>query len=300
MSYAIRITRSNGVQSVHPLGEGQVTLGSDPCTDICITDEAGLLPQHVLLAPRDGKCWVSTAKDSPLWDRSGVAVSGTYVSWGSRLTLGKCVFELCKTGVSGKPPSRRNQSDTSADKASETTELSRARIHPGFLMLLFATLAYVALQGFGSRDSDPGMGLAETPALFAEESRTCQGANPSHRAPIAEEQALAKSERSVFDLYDGVLAVELFFEAEDCYRKAGQSSAAEYVLETGVAFRDGMQEEYDLLRLRLSRDLEANNTASARAQVRRLSELLRHRADTDYGLALRRLSARLAKQGQTL
>ncbi len=300
MSYAIQITEANGTQIVHALASAQTTIGSDPAADICLSSASHLLAQHVLVAPCPERCWVSTVAGSPLWDSAGMAVTAAYVPWGSRLTLGPYVFELQKNTSCRTQQLPRNRDLKVADIASEPAEPKAAGIHPGFLMLLIATLAYATLQGFTGSSGGSRRGLVDAPNLFEEEGRSCQGANAARRARVAEAQALAKSERAVFDLRDGVLAVELYAEAENCYRKAGMDMEAEYVLDVGSRFRQSMQEEYDLLRLRLSRALASDSTESAKRQIRRLSELLYHKADSRYGLALRRISARLSKQGKTL
>ncbi|MCP4446826.1 MAG: hypothetical protein GY811_15980 [Myxococcales bacterium] len=298
MSYAIQITKSCGEQSIHRLDAAQTTIGSNPGMDICVSGEPGILEQHVLLAPKEDACWVSTSPGSPLWDNCGEAVDAGFVPWGSRLTLGRCVFELLRENSQEIASAQRNRRSTSSDTGGESTCSERQGIHPGMLMLLIATLAYAVLQGLTPASSDASVAPSQAPELFARAVPTCQGANPVHRAPLAEEQALAKGERMVFDLQDGVEAVGLFSEAQDCYRKAGLRREAGEVAEMGAALQLRILEEYDLLRLRLARDLSDDNWKSAGVQVRRLSELFRNQEDSSYALTLRRLSARLSRKGQ--
>lgn len=300
MTYAVRITRSSGEQTMHPLVAPETTVGSDASADVRVVGEASILPQHILLAPRREQCWVSTAPGAPLWDKHGVAVEGAYVPWGTRLTVGHCALELVEESGGVNMKSSRNSVAPETDKASESDGPVKERIHPGFLMLLVVTLAFAVLRGLTFGASPTATGLTEAPALFEDGPLPCRGENPRHRASALEEQALAKSERSVFDLQDGIEAVALYLEAHRCYLESGQIAESEYVLFAGDALRATLEEQYDLLRLRLSRDLSANNQTSAQLQVRRLSELLRHKADTKYALALRRLSARLSKQGSNL
>ncbi len=299
MSYAIRITRANGEVLEHALTKAQTTVGSDLKSDICLHGETGVLPQHVLLAPRDGQCWISTAPGSPLWDEQGQAVEGAFVSWGARLTLGNCVFELKNEEKSKKPKKSRNRGGGALDKGGESTEAKSQGVHPGFLMLLIASLAYAAF-GFAGSANVHGASLPTAPELFGEVVVSCDSNNPTHRAAVLEEQAIAKSERSVFDLQDGVVAVGLYAQSHACYEKAGRAAEAEYVLESGKSLRRDMEEEYALLRLRLNRQISASQPERALVQVRRLSQLLRHQSQGNYWLALRRLSSRLTAEGTKL
>ena len=299
MIHVVRITRANGEVLEHRLTKAQTTVGSDPRSDICLHGETGVLPQHVLLAPRDGECWISTTAGSPLWDEQGQAVEGAFVPWGARLTLGNCVFELQNEEKSKNPKKSRNRRGGALDKGGESTEAKSQGVHPGFLMLLIATLAYAAF-GFAGAANVHGATLPPAPSLFAEDAAACESDSPGHRAAALEEQAIAKSERSVFDLQDGVAAVGLYAQSHACYVKAGRAEEAEYVLESGKNLRRDMEEEYALLRLRLSRQISASETERALVQVRRLSQLLRHQSQGKYWLALRRLSSRLTAEGTKL
>jgi hypothetical protein len=300
VTYKIRITKSNGEQTTHALDKPQTTIGADANANICIVGESNLLPQHMLLAPRPADCWVSSAPGSPVWDKDGAAVEGAYVPWGSRLTVGRCTFELLSDERAVKLSTTRNREPRSTDTASESDEPAKERIHPGLSMLLVITLVYAALQGLTGADAPAAHGLTAAPPLFDDALVVCRGENPGHRAVSLEEQAAAKSERSVFDLQDGIEAVALYSEAHACYRQSGLNAESEYVLASASALRSDLEEQYNLLRLRLSRDLAAAQHKSALSQVRRLSELLSHKAESNYGLALRRLSARLSKEGSTL
>ncbi len=300
MTYALRITKSNGEQTTHALVGPQTTVGSDAQTDVRVTGERSILAQHILLAPRDEQCWVSTAPGSPLWDENGAAVEGAFLPWGTRLTVGRCSLELLREKPEEKVGPARNPNKPSSDKGSESEGPSKARIHPGVLMILVITLAFAAVQGFSASSTSAGGSLAEAPALFEEDASLCRGENPGHRAVALEEQAIAKSERLVFDLQDGIEAVALYKEAHACFAKSGQDAEAEIVLAAGEALRATLEEHYDLLRLRLARDLSAENLASAQLQVRKLSELLRHKPNSQYALALRRLAGQLSSQGSSL
>lgn len=292
MEYQLQITQSNGISDLHTLTEREFTIGSDASSDICLVGESKLLPKHILIAPRTDSCWISTARGAPLWDQEGQAIEGAFVPWGSRLSLGSCVFELQAVENKAKDESLRNFSSTPADKPGEPTKAPS----PIIIMLLLCTLAYTALGFMGEPETMASKLPADAPELF-EGEHSCTGENLAHRARIAEDAAVAKSERTVFEKQDGVSAVELFAQAEACYSAARLTEDANYVAARGSELREELSEEYKLLRLRLARALSEGDDDLASSQLRQLLALLQHRGDTSYVLSLRRLQLRLSKQG---
>lgn len=290
MRYQVQITQSSGERTIQALGEGEITIGSDGSSDLCLRGEAKLLPRHILVAARGERCWVSTAKGAPLWDQEGVAVDGAYVKWGARLSLGSCVFELQAFDSKGPGKSRNNPLGSAADKPGERSKAPS----PIVIMLLLCALAYAAI---GLLDKPETMASAlpsEHPSLF-DEGQKCGSNNPVHRAPLAEEEATAKSERAVFAREDGVEAVRLFTEARACYHAAGQAGEAEFVDTRRRGLQEALEEDYTLLRLRLGRALAEGDRSSARKQARQLLTLLHHRKDSSFVLSLRRLELQLSK-----
>lgn len=298
MNYSIQITTSDGVAHHHVLSLPQTTVGTDAAATICLAGEPGIVAQHLLLAPREADCWVSTTPGAPLWDSRGQAVEGAYVPWGSRLTIGRCAFELLSAPApkAKNLPIARNQVRSSPDTGGESVKPPGSPIHPGILMILIVTLGFGAMRFLPRSGSATHAELARAPALFDANVLGCTSANPAHRAELLEDEAHAKSERSVFDLQDGVAAVHLYAEAASCYRDSGKMTTSEEIASLGTSLRSSIEEEYELLRLRLSRNLAENNREGALTQVRRLSELLRHKANGPYALTLRRLSARLTQE----
>lgn len=291
MHYQVQITQSSGEKVVHTLGEGEITIGSDGSSDLCLRGEAKLLPRHILVAARGERCWVSTTKGAPLWDQEGVAVDGNYVEWGARLSLGSCIFELQASDSQGSGKSLSNPRGSATDKPDEHGKAP----DPIVIMLLLCTLAYVAL-GHLDKPETMASGLpAQHPALF-DEGQKCGSNNPVHRAPLAEEEAIAKSERAVFAKEDGVEAVRLFAEARACYQAAGQDGEAKFVDSRRRGLQEALEEEYTLLRLRLRRTLAEGDQFSAGRQARKLLTLLHHRKDSSFVLSLRRLEIQLSNK----
>ncbi len=291
MNYQLRITQSNGKSQVHALKEAELTIGSDASSDICLQGESKLLPRHILVAPQETQCWISTAKGAPLWDQEGQAVLGAFVPWGSRLTLGSCVFELQDLKTTEPDKLVGNPTTPVTDKGGESTKAPS----PIIIMLLLCTFAYAAL-GFFEQPETMASGLPnEAPALFADE-HGCTSKNAAHRAVTAEDEAFAKSERSVFVKQDGVSAVGLFAESEACFRDAGQVRDAEFVAARGQELRRELELEYKELRMRLSRALTKGDKAGASRQVKQLVALLRHQSNSSYVLSLRRLDLQLSKK----
>jgi hypothetical protein len=135
----------------------------------------------------------------------------------------------------------------------------------------------------------------DIPVLFALEYK-CTSSNSALRGRAAEQEALAKSERSVFEKQDGVSAVGLFAEAEACFRASGQTRDAEFVAARGQKLRSEFEIEYKLMRMRLARALSEGDKALASSQVNSLMALLHHRSESSYVLNLRRLQVQLSKK----
>jgi hypothetical protein len=288
--YELQIIQSSGEQRSYPLSKSEVTVGSDPRADICLVGEAKLLPQHILIAARADQCWISTASGAPLWDQEGQAVEGAYVPWGTQLSLGNCQFTFQRSENKEEVQVSGNPKEAAADKPDEATRPS-----PLILMLLVSALAFAGIQLLHGPESSAGVMPPDAPELF-ESKQECTSKNALHRAALAEEEAFARSERSVFEKQDGISAVQLFEEAEACYRQAKQKSDADALRTHGNQLRQALEEEYKLLRMRLSRALNEGDRELATLQLRRLLDLLRHRAGTDYVLALRRLELHLSKE----
>ena len=283
MNYRVRITKSCGDTQEYALASEEVSIGSDPGADICLLGETSLLPQHILLSPREQECWVASAEDAPLWDQNGKPVQASFMPWGTQLRLGLCRFELLAMPSREPALARGGQGD--------------AKSNPVTLMLLLCALAFFSLQLVGDDSSSAANLPDKAPGLF-ENSYACPSKNPRYGAQEAEASALAKSERSVFDKQDGVSAVKLFAEAAACYRSAGERSKAQAADNHAAALRASLNQEYQLLRLRLSHATSSGDTSRAQSQVRGLLALLRHRPNDSYVLALRRLRLRLSLDQQ--
>ncbi len=291
MNYQVRITQSSGAVHLHPLNKSELTIGSDGSTDVSLAGEEKLQAQHILFAPRAEHCWVSTAKGAPLWDAEGQPVQGAFVPWGSRLSLGSCAFELQALEIAKQDDSASNSGPPAPDKASESSKTTNSI----FIMLLLSALAYLSLGLLEQPETLASALPSDAPELF-EADHSCASRNPEHRARAAEDAAFAKSERSVFEKQDGVSAVELFAEAEACYRAAKDSTSAALAAERGMELRLELEEEFKLLRMRLSRALHAEDRELARVQLHQLLALLHHRKNHRFVLALRRLQLQLSKE----
>ncbi len=289
--YGISITNTLGKVTEHKLEPGQTTIGSDKNSTISLPPGDGLLAQHILLVPSPEGCWVSTVPGAPLKSEKGESVDGQYVEWNSQLSLGRLCFSLKSKKTGKKIAQARNQKG----KAPDTGEESSNTVSPVIIMALLLALAYLGNGFLGASQPDVESISTAPPLLFAE-SVKCASGNSGHRAEQAEEAAFAKRQRSVFDLQDGIAAVELFSESENCYRAAGRPTEAQAVQSEGSELRASLEAEYKLLRVRLQRALHSGNRSVASTQVNRLQELLRHRASHSYVLALRRLEIGLSRK----
>lgn len=291
------IRDSLGQITIHKLKDGDNFIGNDASSDIRLLSEPALGPRHILLVPRYEDCWVSGNSAAPLRSEDGAIVDGRFVPWGSRLQLGSTHFEL-QFGDLAAHSKRRSISGNRGRGAADTgRESGRApgRVHPILLMLALCAAAFIGFTFLSGNESPAEVLPAETTELFLE-SPACKSGNPLHRAQAAETTALAKSERSVFDSQDGVVAVSLFEEAAACYRLAGQDALANASAKRATALRESLLGDYKRVRLRLERAIEAGDNQVARQQVAHLQDLLRHQKDSETSHSLRRLALRLSRK----
>lgn len=295
--FSIVIHDPQGQVNVHTLGEGESIVGSDPGADICIPSESELLPRHFLLTPQRKECWVSAYGGAPLRTETGEALQSGFVPWGTRLYIGRTQIELQTSKIA--PQKRKstglgNQEQQPVDTGGELA--TRTGVHPLLIMLVLGTIAFVAFGALSQATSSGTVLPPEEVELFSSEAMACTSANPGHRAELARDAAEAKSERSVFDLQDGVSAVSLYEEASACYRRAGDEARGTASLARASELREGLLTDYKRRRLRLERALAAGQEHVAAKEVRRLQELLRHQPNSATSLALRRLALRLARK----
>jgi hypothetical protein len=267
---------------IFDLHDGQTTLGARAPADILLPLDPGAESRLLLVAPQADGCWVSVSKHA----RTEVRFQGTpfekgIVPWGMPLGVGHHV-EL-----------RFLKTERTFQRA------RRFAVHPAIALLIVVVLS---LQGWrlarrltqhhapeSSRNSAP------TPSVLFDPPRRCNrtGATALHRAGELAQLARAKSERYPFASQDGVDAVRLYHEAEDCYRSAGNDGTAQMLERQRRNLERTMTDTYTWHRINLERALEEEKPQVAALQARALLQLLQHRSD-EYVRWLHEVERRMA------
>ncbi len=289
--YQVEVKRASGKSETHVLQSGQTTIGSDGDSSIVLTDEPGLFAKHILMVPQKEHCWVSTLESAPLRSAKGEVIQAAYVPWGTDLRLGACQFRL----LNGEKINKTEKSSNPVRATTDTGGEGSKKISPMFIVIVICLLAVLGV-GMLKPSVPSAQGAPVNPPELFGALPKCSSDNALHRARTAEESALAKSQRMVFDLKDGVDAADLFLESASCYETLGMSDESSRVSSEGMGLRQSLEEEYKLLRLRLTWAMQNAKLESAETQVRKLSALLYRHRDSSYAIGLRRLMVRLAKE----
>jgi hypothetical protein len=170
-------------------------------------------------------------------------------------------------------------------RLSFVSKADRSKGRPLLLLLglLVATGAVLSTTR-ATTSSSPSKPEVPPPALHASGS-TCSvtGARSAEaRAFDAERAALAKRERYVFDLSDGVAALPLLDEAAACFRESGRIEDARRTSTALDEWRRKLDTDYASLQLELRAALADHRVKPALRAARDLEDLLAARADHPY------------------
>ncbi|MEO0326366.1 MAG: hypothetical protein AAF447_25690 [Myxococcota bacterium] len=264
----IEVSLPDGTVERFPIEGSQVTLGKSGEASISIPTAAELELEHLLLAPRGKEgCWVSSSQGAltPTL-RKGKSFTSGIVPWGGELTIGRL-----KVKVTNKQP-----------KAKRETQMSPIVVLGG--LGIVASTAWIFLQ------EEPGsiraQSSVEAPALFAEERPGCpESDTPNAEARALEHRADRKADRVHYDRQDGVEAVTLYGQAEDCLRQVGTPDAVSRAGKIEVArarLEQKLVADLAMLRLRLERALDQDDYEQIASLAEGLDELFQH-VPEDHG-----------------
>jgi hypothetical protein len=150
------------------------------------------------------------------------------------------------------------------------------------LLLAFALLALTPLFGDSATPSAVGTSRVQHPELFLQGSVCSHPELPAVAARRSEELAHVRADRYAYDPADGVRAVELYGEAEACYRLGGLASSASRVHAAASLMIFRLTTDYAAARLSLARSLEQERWSAALREVRRLLRLTHHLGRNEY------------------
>ncbi|MGE0790519.1 MAG: FHA domain-containing protein [Sandaracinaceae bacterium] len=280
MDVWLEIIREDGTLERQRIEGEQVTVGRSPAAGIPIVDARTLEPEHLMLAPRDGGCWVAVAQGAQIPVRvRGQTFSQGMLAWGTELEVANL-----KLRITDQLP--KEKKDPSEKPVSAPVLIAMFVVLPlvGWLLL-----------------SDESVGIDATPAAPAPElfrsGLECpvNGGNTRHRADLEAEAAIAKSERYPFNSQDGVQSVISYRRAEACYQALGPTAQteAQVMRREGDTMQRRIEEDYRTHRLRLERSLEQGRLPDALLETRALIQLLRHQPSDPYVIWLQQLERQL-------
>lgn len=258
----LEIIRSDGSCERRALAGERVTVGRDVNATISLVDNVELEPLHLLLAPRDDGCWVSTARGAQQSTRrAGKPFENGVVPWGTELDCGALVFRLARA---------------EAQLARRKRWILLAR-----KVLLVMVVLWVARSLLVSPPGGPGRARAEAPALFADGPSACKSSarEAGARADETLHAADAKLERYPFEPYDGVVAVRLYRESSACAHAAGDRDGEAEARELADRATERVEADYRFHRLKLERALDAHRYREALTEARVLASMLRDHGD---------------------
>ena len=262
----------------------QITIGSGLDASIPISDAPELEAIHLLVAPREGGCWVSVAEgaEASAWVGGKVHENGL-LTWGTEIDVGSLTLRI--------------------NHAVVEEEKRRARRRR---LTIIASLLVTLLAGtwlLGESKSKLPRRSADPPVLFADLPKACpvdDAARAQSRSESVLEQAQARVVRYPFDAQDGVEAVRLFTIAKHCLEVAGQTQDANAVAKERDRVKAQIEEDYKVHLLRLGQVLRHGQLDDALRESRALQRLLEHKEGPyrDWLIRLQRhIEVKLEKRG---
>ncbi|QQR90961.1 MAG: hypothetical protein IPJ88_04315 [Myxococcales bacterium] len=267
----IDITLPDGTVERYRLSQKKMILGRGPGAQLIVA-ASELAAQHLLLVPKANGCWLSVSEDAP----TPVIVNGQtfdtgLLRWGTIISIGRIKITLGQT------------------KKSKTSSVHPLIFVAAALLLLF----FAGAQFLRSGAISSGPHTPNAPPLF-KTITTCQLRGEKTLARISELSAEADSKalRYSFDPSDGVEAVSLYQNAENCLEEIRINEAANLVRHKRQSFEKRLIEDYASSRARLEHHLKENEALEALREVSRLKQMLAQQTN-DYTDWLDRLERSL-------
>jgi len=254
MRYFVEIHCAGSATERHEIVGSEVKIGSGAACSIRPKRAEAFLGEHVLLAPSSACCRVSLMPGVPApLMYLGAPQREVVLPWGDEVFLEGTRFTFLRETGKAK---RRSP------------------------VLIAAVLVVLALAAVMSVRVAEGPDVAkrdvEPPALLPKPHQ-CAESDPSrteNSAVQAERSALAKEERSAFEVAEGGRALALLSEAETCYRAAGLTADAERLNAELIRWTARTNEDYAAARLRLQLALQHQRWSEAVGAVEHLQALL--------------------------
>lgn len=266
MPLCLEIIRADGRIQRESLRNERTTVGSSPEASVCVADAPELEPLHMLVVPRDKGIWLSAARgvQTPVLFEGKPFESGE-LGLGSEVDVGSITFRV----VAAQGNNRGNKLRTA-------------------VMLVTAAAIAIPLLA-GPRSGQMPLANSPAPALFPDADVDCpvEGDAAQKRGRRAAERARSKTLRYPFDPREGLAAVELYRAAVACL--SGTDEAAAIDAEER-RLRTRIEDDYQILRLHLERQLGESDWRGALDATQQLIALLADRPGDylDYLASLQR------------
>jgi len=172
----------------------------------------------------------------------------------------------------------------------------------GLVSLFGACILLGVIAAWVGSSSEPRHGdrpVAEYPALFSDEVLCSNHSNVLDRGRKAEELGRIRADRYAYDPRDGIRAVQLYQEAEACYRSAGAERAAARVHQASTALIARIRTDYAAGRLNLTNALEQERWSDALVEIHRLLFLTDHLGRHEYVEWLKRTVGSVAAKASS-
>jgi hypothetical protein len=268
MSHFLEIHFPGSATERHEIVGAEARIGSAPSATIRPEHGEQLDPEQLKLVPTDAGCHVSLMPGV-----AGPLMFGGAPHWEALVPWGDEVFlrGVRYTFLSGTRSAKRPSS-----------------------VVLFVALVGLAFGGYlilgNPGGSDASKMEIDPPSLVAP-SGACSEASPAaagEHGARAERAALAKEERSAFDVTDGVGALTSLAEASACYNTAGNAESVARAQSELARWTAQMNEDYAATRLRLKLALEHRRFSEALDAAAHLQAIVPKGPYADWLGALRR------------
>jgi len=172
----------------------------------------------------------------------------------------------------------------------------------GLAALLAASVLAGIVLWFNGRttQSEGNQRFEDYPELFVEAMSCPQRGHALANGHQAEELARVRADRYAYDARDGVRAVQLYQQAEACYRAAGADDGVSRVRLAIGPLTARVTTDYAAARLNLENALEQERWSAALSEIQRLVLLTQHLRRHEYVEWLEKIIGRVAARASTV